>query len=196
MAARGLTPEVRLTVVGAEKSADRAVTIGGQERTTSFVETRRHAIVAFQLDHVAADRPVAQCLRGAKVRRHVEPRKLGTVLFEMLDEVRASSEARRSVTRRRRRRSRVSRTGGRPRLRRLRWSVSVLRCRCSRFGTSRLPSGEDRGQNREQDGDRKTGAGATSGGIHSRPEAGIVARLRCDAQTTLAPNAPQRKEAQ
>ena len=51
MAARGLTPEIRLAVVRAEERTDRAIAIDRQKSATRFVESRYDAIAASQLEY-------------------------------------------------------------------------------------------------------------------------------------------------
>ena len=94
MAARGLTPEIRLAVVRAEERTDRAIAIDRQKSATRFVESRYDAIAASQLEYRTTRWLIAQRLRGAQVRRHIEAREFGAMLPEMLNEMLSTREAR------------------------------------------------------------------------------------------------------
>ena len=94
MAARGLTPEIRLAVVRAEERTDCAIAIDRQKGAAGFVESRDDAVAASQLEYRAPRWLIAQRLRGAQVRRHIEAREFGAVLPEMLSEMLPACEAR------------------------------------------------------------------------------------------------------
>lgn len=94
MAARGLTSEIRLAVVRAEEGADRAVAIDRQKGAARFVESRYDAIAASQFEYRTTRWLIAQRLRRAQVRRHIEAREFGAMLPEMLNEMLSTREAR------------------------------------------------------------------------------------------------------